>query len=122
MPGVRTVLVVDDSAAVAKQLTRILEESTRYKVVAHASDGMAALKQFQQHSPDLVCMDMAMPNMDGVQALRLILHINKEAKVVMVSSVGGVADRVQECLKLGARNVVSKPFDAQKILEVLDSV
>lgn len=118
----RKVLVVDDSATVAKQLTKILEESGRYKVVAHASDGLEAIKQFKALSPDLVCMDVVMPNLDGLQAVRMIKQVNKDAKVVMISSVGGVAEKVAECLKAGASNVVSKPFDATKVLQVLDAV
>ena len=118
----RSVLVVDDSTTVAKQLSKILEESGRYKVVGHASDGLEAVKQYKAASPDLVCMDVVMPNLDGMQALRMIKQINGDARVVMISSVGGVADKVTECLKAGAVNVVSKPFDAKKVLDVLDSV
>lgn len=118
----RKVLVVDDSATVAKQLTKILEESGRYKVVGHATDGLEAIKQFKSLAPDIVCMDVVMPNLDGLQAVRMIKQVNKDAKVVMISSVGGVAEKVAECLKAGASNVVSKPFDANKVLEVLDAV
>ncbi len=80
------------------------------------------MKQFKSATPDLVCMDVVMPNLDGMQALRMIRQINGDARVVMISSVGGVADKVAECLKAGAANVVSKPFDAKKVLDVLDSV
>ena len=122
MAGTRTVLVVDDSATMAKQLSKILEESGRYKVVGHSRDGLEALKAFQSSPPDLVCMDVVMPNLDGVQALRMIRQIKPDARVVMISSVGGVADKLAECLKAGASNVISKPFDSAKVLQVLDSV
>lgn len=122
MPDSRKVLVVDDSTTVAKQLTKILEESGRYQVVAHAADGLDAIKQFKALKPDLVCMDVVMPNLDGMQAVRMIRQIDANAKVIMVSSVGGVAEKVTECLKAGAVNVVSKPFDAAKVLAVLDAV
>jgi two-component system chemotaxis response regulator CheY len=122
MPEARKVLVVDDSATAAKQLHRILEESGRYKVVGHAADGVEAIKQVKEHAPQIVCMDLVMPNMDGLQALRIIMSIQKDTRVVMISSVGGVADKVAECLKAGARSVLSKPFDGPKVLEVLDSV
>jgi len=118
----RSVLIVDDSGTVAKQLSRILEESGRYKVVGHALDGLDALKQFKTLSPELTCMDVVMPNLDGVQALKMIRQVRSDAKVVMISSVGGVAEKVTECLKAGAANVISKPFEATKVLEVLDSV
>ena len=122
MAETRTVLVVDDSATVAKQLSKILEASGRYTVVGHATDGLEALKAFQSSPPDLVCMDVLMPNLDGVQALRMIRQIKPDARVVMISSVGGGADKVAECLKAGATNVISKPFDPAKVLQVLDSV
>ena len=115
-------LVVDDSAIVARQLSRILEESGRYQVVGHATDGFAALKQFKLETPDIVCLDVVMPNLDGIQALRLIRQVKSDATVVMISSVGGVADKVAECLKAGAASVVSKPFDPVKVLEVLDAL
>jgi two-component system chemotaxis response regulator CheY len=121
MAETRTVLVVDDSATVAKQLSKILEASGRYTVVGHATDGLEALKAFQSSPPDLVCMDVLMPNLDGVQALRMIRQIKPDARVVMISSVGGGADKVAECLKAGATNVISKPFDPTKVLQVLDA-
>jgi two-component system chemotaxis response regulator CheY len=121
MAGTRTVLVVDDSATTAKQLSKILETSGRYKVVGHVGDGLQALKAFQTRPPDLVCMDVVMPNLDGVQALRMMRQIQPEARVVMISSVGGVADKLAECLKAGATNVISKPFDAEKVLQILDA-
>lgn len=119
--GTRTVLVVDDSATVAKQLSKILETSGRYTVVGHANDGLQALKSFQSNPPDLVCMDVVMPNLDGVQTLRMMRQIKPETRVVMISSVGGVADKLAECLKAGATNVISKPFDPEKVLQVLDA-
>ena len=122
MAETRTVLVVDDSATTAKQLATIFEASGRYKVVGHASDGLEALKAFQPSPPDFVCMDVMMPNLDGVQTLRMIRQIKPDARVVMISSAGGVADKVAECLKAGATNVISKPFDSAKVLQVLDSI
>ena len=122
MADPRSVLVVDDSGTVAKQLTKILDESGRYKVVGHASDGLVAVKEFRSLTPQIVCMDVVMPNLDGVQALRMLKQINPDAKIVMISSVGGVAEKVKECLSAGASNVISKPFDAAKVLAVLDAL
>jgi len=119
---VRKVLVVDDSGIVARQLSRILEDSGRYQVVGHALDGFAAIRQFKEANPDIVCLDVVMPNLDGIQALRLIKQVRADATVVVISSVGGVADKVEECLRAGAASVLTKPFDAAKVLEVLDGV
>lgn len=122
MAETRTVLVVEDSATVAKQLSKILEASGRYSVISHAGDGLQALKAFKVNPPDLVCMDVLMPNLDGVQTLRMIRQLQPDALVVMISSVGGVADKLAECLKAGATNVISKPFDPENVLKVLDSI
>lgn len=122
MAEVRTVLVVDDSATVAKQLKKILEDSGRYKVVAHATDGLVAVKEFKSLSPQIVCMDVVMPNLDGIQAVRMLRQMNADAKIIMISSVGGVAEKVKECLAAGASSVISKPFDAPKVLAVLDAI
>jgi two-component system chemotaxis response regulator CheY len=122
MPGPRTVLVVDDSATTAKQLAKILEDSGRYRVIAHAADGLEALKLVKLHTPELICLDVVMPNLDGIQALRMIKQIKADARVIMITSVAGSAEKVAECLKAGARNVVSKPFDAKKVLDIMDTV
>lgn len=118
----RKVLLVDDSVTVATQLRKILEESGRFQVVGHATDGLEGIKQFKTLQPEIVCMDVVMPNLDGMQAVRMIKQIDPNAKVVMISSVGGVAEKVMECLKAGASNVVSKPFDGPKVLEVLGAL
>lgn len=118
----RTVLVVDDSATVARQLTKIFEESGRYKVLGHASDGLQALKMVREMSPDFVCLDVVMPNLDGVAALRTIRQFNRDVRVVILSSLGGVEEMMKEFLDAGAKCVLSKPFDAAKVLAALDSL
>ena len=118
----KRVLLVDDSATVAKHLSRILQESGRYEAVGHATNGLDAVKKYRELKPDLVCLDIVMPQVDGMETLRLLKQIDAGAKVVMVSSIGGVADVVQKALTAGAANVISKPFDEKKVLEVLDAL
>ena len=118
----RKVMVVDDSATVAKVLSKILDDSGRYKVVATATDGLQALQKYGEISPDLVCMDVVMPNVDGLQALEQMLKKWPDAKVVMITSVGGVAEVVNRCLQAGAKNVISKPFDEKRVLAILDGL
>jgi two-component system chemotaxis response regulator CheY len=64
-------------------------------------------------------MDMNMPGMDGLTALRSLIVLDKDVKVVMVTSLGGVGDKFTEALKLGAKNVISKPFEADNVLQIL---
>ncbi|MDO3379055.1 response regulator [Geoalkalibacter halelectricus] len=115
----KRVLIVDDSISVARQLEKILTGSGFYEVVGHAKNGAEALKMYQVHRPDLVCMDMNMPVMDGLTALRNLVAMNRDVKVVMVTSLGGVGDKFTEALRLGARNVISKPFEEDNVLRIL---
>jgi len=115
----RKVLIVDDSISVARQLEKILTESGDFEVVGHGKNGMEAIKMHQILHPDIICMDMNMPVMDGLTALRTLTALDKNVKVVMVTSLGGVGDKYAEALKLGARNVIYKPFEQETVLKVL---
>ncbi len=115
----KRILIVDDSLAVARQLEKIVTGSGEFQVVAQARNGLEAIKLNQSEKPDIVCMDMNMPEMDGLTALRNMVAMDPAVRVVMVTSLGGVGDKYAEALKLGARNVISKPFEAENVLQVL---
>lgn len=117
--GKKKVLVVDDSLVIARQLQGILEGSGEFEVVGHAKDGMEGIKLYSSLKPDMVCMDLVMPRMDGIQAIRAIVNLDKAAKIVVISSAGGVGDKVMEALRFGATNVISKPFEPEKVVDVL---
>jgi two-component system chemotaxis response regulator CheY len=116
------VLVVDDSIAIARQLTKMVEGFGGYQVVGHAKNGAEAVKLFKTLSPDIVLLDIVMPMMDGLQSLRTLMRLDPEARVVVISSVGGVGQKVEEAIRLGARSVVSKPFEEEKVKSVLERV
>jgi len=115
----KKVLVVDDSLSVARQLEKIISESGEFTCVGHAKNGAEAIKMNHAEDPDIICMDMNMPGMDGLTALRSLSMLDKEVQVVMVTSLGGVGDKFTEALKLGAKNVISKPFEAADVLKIL---
>lgn len=117
-----SVLVVDDSQALARQLENILAEMDGFEVEGVASNGAQAIKMYKTLNPDVVLMDIVMPMMDGLQSLRTILKLDPSAKVVMISSLGGVGSKVEEALRLGAQNVISKPFDKEQIYSVLKRI
>jgi len=116
------VLIVDDSKTTAKQLGQIIDELEGFEVIDIASNGAEALKLYKQLSPDIVCLDIVMPVMNGLQALRTLLQQDPQAKVVVISSIGGVGGKVVEALKLGAKSVISKPFEPQQVKEALESL
>jgi two-component system chemotaxis response regulator CheY len=116
------VLVVDDSIAIARQLTKMVESFGGYQVVGHAKNGAEAVKLFKTLGPDIVLLDIVMPMMDGLQSLRTLMRLDPEAKVIVISSVGGVGQKVEEAIRLGARSVVSKPFEEAKVKSVLERV
>lgn len=110
------VLVVDDSLAMRMLMAAALKDS-EFDVVA-AKDGEQALQYFKEHAPDLVLLDIVMPGMSGVQALGQIMALNKNAVVIMASSMG-TEEAVQEALKAGAKNFLQKPIDPDALLNVL---
>lgn len=115
----KRVLIVDDSISVARQLEKIIAGAGEFEVVGHAKNGAEAIKMHQTQKPEIVCMDMNMPVMDGLTALRTLVAIDRQVKVVMVTSLGGVGDKFTEAMKLGARNVISKPFEPERVIEIL---
>jgi two-component system chemotaxis response regulator CheY len=111
------VLIVDDSVFVQKQLTQILT-SEKFEVVAVANDGVEGVNKYKSITPvvDLVTMDITMPNMDGITALKTIIEYDPKAKIVMISAIGR-EDLVKQALVAGAKNYMVKPLDRKKVLE-----
>jgi len=115
----KRVLIVDDSIAVARQLERIVNSDDTFEVIGQGRNGAEAIKLCQQNKPDILCMDMNMPVMDGLTALRSLSQLMPELDVIMVTSLGGVGDKFTEALRLGAKDVISKPFEKETVLELL---
>lgn len=118
----KKVLVVDDSLSVGRQLSQIINNSGDFEVIGQARNGAEAIRLYQECHPDIVCMDMNMPVMDGITALRTLITLDKSAKVVMVTSLGGVGDKFTEAVKLGAKNVISKPFEPENVIKILGNL
>jgi len=115
----RKVLLVEDSVTGAQHMSRTIEGLGGFSIVGRAMNGLEAIRLYRELQPDLVVMDIVMPDMDGITALRTILAQDKNAYVVMVSSMGGVGEKANECLRLGAKSVVSKPFDIDNLRKAL---
>ncbi len=111
------VLVVDDSTAMRMLIKASLQDS-EFDVVAEAGDGGEAVQSFKVSAPDLVLLDIVMPVMGGVEALGQIMAQDKNAVVIMVSSLG-TEDAVREALKTGAKNFLQKPVEQESLLKIL---
>lgn len=114
------ILIVDDSPQTRKSLRNILEKHN-YDVVGEAGSGIEAIKQYNLLSPDIIMLDIIMPQLGGIETLRMLHSINKEIKIIMVSALDSM-DRVKECLKAGANYYILKPFVEEKILESINKV
>ena len=112
------VLVADDSVFVRTQIVKIVQALGHE--TAEAADGAEAVSAFERWRPDLVLLDITMPEMDGLEALRNILGIDPEATVVMVSALA--ANRVvMDALSIGARDFLAKPIDPDKLAQIIES-
>jgi YesN/AraC family two-component response regulator len=106
-----TVLIVDDSRTVLAQIENSVASNEDVEVVGTARNGAEAVQQVSQLRPDLVLMDIVMPEVDGLAALRLIQSKNPETRIAMLSSIGAMASKAEEAFRLGAIQVLSKPID-----------
>ena len=112
------ILIVDDSAVSRKKLKEILK-TTNHEIIGEACNGLEAFEKYEALLPDLVTMDITMPNIDGITALKQIRLFYSDAKVVMITALGN-AEKILEALNAGAKNYITKPFEAEQILYSLE--
>lgn len=111
------IMIVDDSPIIVRKLTMMLEQ-LGYRIVATAENGKAAVTTYRSAKPDVVTMDITMPEMDGIEATRTIIKEFPDAKIVMVTS-HGQEKMVLDALKAGAKGYVIKPFQEHKVYEAI---
>lgn len=114
------ILIVDDSKTSRKILKSILIENG-YEVIGEAKNGEEAISKYKELRPDITTMDITMPVMDGLEALKEIIDIDKNAKVVMVTAAGQKTKMV-DAVKYGAVEFLTKPFEAAQIIEIIERV
>ena len=112
-----TVLVCDDAIFMRTMITDILEQAG-YQVVGEAESGRQAVERYRQLKPDLVTMDIVMPDMSGIEAVREICKEDPGARILMCSAMGQQA-LVVEAVQAGAKDFVVKPFQASRVLEAV---
>lgn len=114
------IMIVDDAAFMRMMIKDTLKKNG-YEDLIEASDGEIAVSQYKAETPDLVIMDITMPNKDGLQALKEIKEYDSSAKVVMCSAMGQES-MVVEAIKLGAKDFIVKPFKQERILKTVSTV
>lgn len=116
----KKILIVDDAAFMRMMIKDILSKNG-YEIVGEAENGARAIEKFKELTPDLVIMDITMPEVDGIQAVKEIKKSNGEAKIIMCSAMGQQA-MVIESIQAGARDFIVKPFQAERVLEAVKKV
>ncbi|MDX9871936.1 MAG: response regulator [Clostridia bacterium] len=112
-----SVLIVDDAAFMRMMLKDILGKNG-FEVVGEAENGAVAVEKYKDLRPDLVTMDITMPEMDGISAVKKIKEVNANARVVMCSAMGQQA-MVIDAIQAGARDFIVKPFQPERVLEAI---
>ncbi|WP_324717161.1 response regulator [Carboxydochorda subterranea] len=118
--GAKRILITDDTAFMRVTLRRVLE-SNGFEVVGEAEDGMDAVQKYVELKPDVVTMDITMPKMDGITAIRKIMEIDPQARIIVCSAMGQ-KPMVIEALNAGAKDFLVKPFQPQRVLEAIQKV
>lgn len=116
----KKVLVVDDAAFMRLNLKNIIEDMG-FKIVAEAENGKEGVEKYKEHNPDLVTMDITMPEMDGISATKEIKNFDDGARVLVCSAMGQQS-LVIEAIEAGAQDFIVKPFERTRIKEAMNKI
>lgn len=116
----KRVMVCDDAAFMRMLIKDILVKNG-YEIAAEAENGLKAVERYPEAKPDLVLMDITMPEVDGIEAVRRIKALDPNANVIMCSAMGQQA-MVIEAIQAGAKDFIVKPFQADRVLEAVRKV
>lgn len=120
MGETKKVLIVDDSSFLRNSLKKILEDSG-YEVIGMAENGLEAISKYKELKPDLITLDIIMPQMNGMESLKLLRSVDPNVCVIMVSSMSS-EQSVLDCVEAGAKNYILKPFEEKRVIEVIQKV
>lgn len=116
----KNILICDDAAFMRMMIKDILTKNG-YNIAGEAENGLKAIEKFNETKPDLVLMDITMPEVDGIQALKKIKELDPSANIIMCSAMGQQA-MVIEAIQSGAKDFIVKPFQAERVLEAVKKV
>ena len=114
------ILIVDD-ARTRRTMIKDIQEKNGFEVVGEANNGIKAVELYKKETPDVVTMDITMPDMDGIEAVKQIRAIDANAKIIMCSAMGQQT-MVMDAIKAGARDFIVKPFQPDRVLEAINKV
>ncbi len=117
----KKVLIVDDAAYTRKMLKRIVNGTPYAEVIGEASDGQEAIDLYKKLKPDLITMDIVMAKKNGIETIRELKKLDKNALIVVVSALGQETI-IFEAIKLGAKDYIKKPFKKDDLLQVLKKI
>lgn len=113
----KKILIVDDAAFMRMMIKDILTKNG-YEISGEAENGLKAVEKYKEDKPDLVIMDITMPEMDGIEAVKKIKDLDPNANIIMCSAMGQQA-MVIEAIQAGAKDFVVKPFQADRVIEAV---
>ena len=116
----KKVLIIDDAAFMRMSLRMILEKKG-FQVIGEAENGLVGVRKFKELQPDIVTMDITMPEMDGISAIKAIKQLDSGAKIVVISAIGQ-APYVKEAVMSGAAGFILKPFKEDHVVETLSKL
>lgn len=114
------ILITDDSRFMRDNLRAILQ-AAGHEIVGEAANGKESVAMYGRLRPDLVTMDITMPIMNGLDALKEIVALDSHASVIMVTAIGK-PEKVLEALNAGAKSYITKPFEKEKVVEAIDEL
>ncbi|TCK98396.1 two-component system chemotaxis response regulator CheY [Natranaerovirga hydrolytica] len=115
------VLIVDDAVFMRTVLKKMLTEEGNFEVVGEASNGVEAIQKAKELQPDIITLDITMPEMDGVTALPEIIKVSPNSKVIMCSAMGQ-QPMVIDSIKNGAKDFIVKPFQKTRVIQAIENV
>ncbi|MDI9514761.1 MAG: response regulator [Clostridiaceae bacterium] len=116
-----TFVITDDAIFMRTLLRKIVEQEESYEVLGEASNGREAIEAAEKYKPDILTLDITMPEMDGIQAVPEILKVSPTTNIIMVSAMGQQS-MVIEAIKQGAKDFVVKPFDKSRVFQSIKNV
>lgn len=114
------VLVIDDAAFMRMAIKRMLVNNG-FEIAGEAENGVVGVKKYMECKPDMVTMDITMPEMNGLDALKTIMQLDPEAKIVMVSAMGQQS-MVKQAIISGAKSFIIKPFREEQVIKTLQKI